>query len=271
MPTETMIEENMNDRKVSLVFVNYRSIFHLSRALRFLREDSFPLAEREIIVVNQDGAERTAMRALAAQQGFRLVQRENLGFASGANAGAKLATGAYIAFLNPDARYFAGSIEAIRHIFETQQKVGLVGATLCDASGRSEAWSRGRLLTIGRLIRNNLFPNSVRIGGKHRESVDWVSGGALFVRRELFQSLGGFNEEFFLYFEDMDLCARAKQAGFSIRSSGLLSFTHAGGKSFATKHSQKTHFFDSQQKYFRQHRPFWEQQVFFFLRIIKIW
>jgi GT2 family glycosyltransferase len=266
-----MIEENMNRRKISLIFVNYRSIFSLSRALRFLPGDSFPPAEREIIVVNQDGAERTAIGVLAEQQGFRLVQRENLGFASGANAGAKRATGSYIAFLNPDARYFAGSFESIRHIFETQSEVGLIGATLRDASGRSEAWSRGRLLTIGHLILNNLFLRSVCIRGKHRESVDWVSGGALFVRRELFQSLGGFSEDFFLYFEDMDLCARARQAGFSVRSSELLSFLHAGGKSFTTKRSQKKHFFDSQQKYFRKHRPFWEQQLFFFLRIIKIW
>ncbi len=263
-----MIEHNIRIPRLSLVFVNYRSIFHLSQSLRSLEKEPSSQQEREIIVVNQDVSERKAMEMLAKQRGFRLIHRENLGFASGANAGAKVATGAYIAFLNPDARYSFGSFESLLNIFETDTEVGLVGATLCDVSGRREHWSRGSLLTIGRLMTNNLFPKSAFLS---RESVDWVSGGALFVRRELFLSLGGFSEDFFLYFEDMDLCARVLRAGFSVRSSDALSFSHIGGKSFASRQSQKKYFFDSQRTYFQKHRPFWEQQLFFFLRMIKIW
>ena len=243
-------------------------MLHLSRALRSLDRESFPKEDREIIVVNQDASERRAAEALAEQQGLRLIQRENLGFASGANAGAAQARGEYIAFLNPVAQYFSGSFEGVLDIFGEDESVGLVGATLRDTSGDEEAWSKGAFLTVGRLIAQNLalmpafFP-------KH--PVDWVSGGALLVRKELFQRLGGFSEDFFLYFEDMDLCARVGRAGFSVRSSGELSFSHIGGRSFASKRSQKEHFFDSQKKYVWKHRPLWERQVFFFLRAMKIW
>ncbi|MFZ1720060.1 MAG: glycosyltransferase family 2 protein [Candidatus Moraniibacteriota bacterium] len=262
-----MIEHNIRIPRLSLVFVNYRSIFHLSQSLRSLEKEPSSQQEREIIVVNQDVSERKAMEMFAKQRGFRLIHRENLGFASGANAGAAVATGAYLAFLNPDTYYSSGSFEEILQIFEVDDHVGLVGATLCDADGHPEKWSKGRFLTLSRLVMNNIIPEAFF----PKRGIDWVSGGALFIRKSLFHSLCGFSEDFFLYFEDMDFCARVRQAGYSVQSSQSLQFTHAGGKSCASKSIRKKHFFDSQRRYFRKHRPFWEQRVHFFLQGIKIW
>ncbi len=219
-------------------------------------------------MVNQDASEQKALQALSSQQGFRLIQRENGGFAAGANAAATVATGAYIAFMNPHAYYSSGSFKKIYDTFESDATIGLIGATLCDLDGNPEKWSQGRLLTLSRLALNNVFFGKFF---SRSDAIDWVSGGALFVRRDLFQSLGGFSEEFFLYFEDMDLCARVLQAGYAVRSSRSLQFVHAGGKSFTSKYAQKEHFFDSQKKYFTKHRPFWEQRVYFLLQGIKIW
>lgn len=263
-----MIQRSTHPRKLSLIFVNYRSIFHLSRALRSLGGDSFLHGDGEIIVVNQDASEQKAIQALSEQRGFRLIDRENGGFASGANAGAAVATGAYLAFLNPDAYYYSGSFEGILRRFEADDHIGIVGATLCDADGNPEKWSKGRLLTLPRLVLQNIFPGAFF---SERDAVDWVSGGALCIRKSLFHSIGGFNEEFFLYFEDMDLCARVLRAGYAVETSRSLQFAHAGGKSCASKSVQKKHFFDSQKQYFEERRPLWERRVYFLLQTLKIW
>ncbi len=263
-----MIEPINHDKELSLIFVNYRSILHLSLALESLQQDMFFRQHTEVIVVNQDIDEQTAARKLSEQRGFRLIDRENLGFASGANEGASVSTGTYLAFLNPDIRQYSGSLREGVLALRKDTRLGVVGATLLNKENTPEKWSKGRFITLFRLIGNNIFPAIHRARGR---KVDWVSGGALFIKKERFQSLGGFDEDFFLYFEDMDLCQRAKKDGFHTESIDTIRFSHQGGQSFSSKQVQKKHYFDSQRRYFRKHRPRWEQTLLSVFQNIKIW
>ena len=264
----TMIESAENKKALSAIFVNYRSIFHLSAALRSFQKDPCFRMNTEVIVVNQDRLEKKAMRVLSKQWGFTLIERENRGFASGANAGAAVACGEYLVFLNPDIKHSAGSASMGMDAFRKNTKVGIVGAMLLRERNIPEEWSRGHVISLGRLLRNNVFPKRAQSG---RDGVDWVSGGALFIQKELFQSLQGFDEQFFLYFEDMDLCERARKENRSIESLSSLQFLHRGGKSFSSKRTQKKHYFDSQRKYFKKHRPLWEWKMVSIFQQIKIW
>ena len=266
-PTMIMIEISPNNKELAVIFVNYRSIFHLSRALRSLERDPFFSQNAQLIIVNQDNTEQKASFALSKQQGCQLISRKNHGFASGANKGASLAEGRYLAFLNPDIQHSIGSFREVADAFRKNAHLGIVGATLLS-EGVQEPWSKGQFLTLSRLFWNNVFPGVFRDGERR---VDWVSGGALFIKRELFQSLGGFDEKFFLYFEDMDLCERARAVGFSAETTQSLQFSHKGGKSFSSKRSQKKRYADSQRYYFEKHRPFWEQKILSALQYLKIW
>jgi len=262
-----MTESINHGKELSLIFVNYRSIFSLSRALRSLARDAFFRRSVEVIVVNQDDTEEKAARALSEQWGFRLISRANLGFASGANAGALMANSGVLAFLNPDIRCYSGSFQDGIRSFQGNDRLGIAGATLLGATGVPEEWSRGRFLDFSLLIRQNLFPRAFCQGNS---DTDWVSGGALFIKRDLFRKLGGFDEDFFLYFEDMDLCKRAAKEGYAVRSLESPRFLHFGGRSFSSRRAQKKHYADAQRRYFEKHRPFWEQKFLSVLRSVKI-
>lgn len=261
-----MTERTDHAATFSLIFVNYRSIFRLSQSLRSLRSIRKSFPSIEIIVVNQDTSERRIAKEWSDLEGFRLLQRENLGFASGANAGAAIASGRYLGFLNPDTLYSSGDFQAIEALFASDERLGIVGATLCDAAGEQERWSFGRELTLLRLFLWNIFPANIFCGTTR---IDWVSGGALFVRRSVFETLRGFDAAFFLYFEDMDICVRARMAGFSIQSTPGLRLFHRGGVSFSSRRIQKEWHRESQRLYFAKHRPFWEQWILSLLTIRK--
>lgn len=266
-PTMTMIEISPNNKELAVIFVNYRSIFHLSRALRSLERDPFFRENAQLIIVNQDDTEQRALSVLSEQRGCRLIGRANHGFASGANSGTSFAGARYIVFLNPDTQYHTGSLRDGIELFQKKEKLGIVGATLLSDRD-PEPWSKGRFLTLPRLFWNNIFPKVSREGC---DEIDWVSGGALFIRKELFQALGGFDENFFLYFEDMDLCKRASDGGFSVEFLPSLQFSHQGGKSFSSKQLQKKYYADSQVQYFKKHRPFWEWRCVSIFHGMKIW
>ena len=263
-----MTESVSPKRELSLIFVNYRSVFNLSRALRSLEKDEFFRKDVEVIVINHDDTEEKAIMTLAEQYGFRLIKRENSGFASGANAGASVANGRYLTFLNPDTRYHLGSLRDGITAFQKKDRLGIVGAMLLSDGGIPEEWSRGRFLNLFQLIQQNILPKALSF---RNESIDWVSGGAFFIKKELFQRLRGFDEGFFLYFEDMDLCRRARNEGYTAESCVSQQFLHQGGKSFSSRQVQKKYYEDSKRWYFKKHRPFWEQSLLSLLQRMKIW
>lgn len=112
-------------------------------------------------------------------------------------------------------------------------------------------------MTLWDLIGNNIgFQRSKKIWeSKEKIPCDWVSGAALFIRRELFQKLGGFDENFFMYYEDIDLCRRAKKIGSEVIHFPVVEIRHFGGKSFLKNSDglQKKYFYNSQDYYFKKH------------------
>jgi N-acetylglucosaminyl-diphospho-decaprenol L-rhamnosyltransferase len=253
----------------SFVFVNHRSVEALERAVCSLRNAGIWRGPSEIIIVNNDPDEVARIKELSRRTDARTVNlTENRGFANAANVAAAIANGRVLAFLNPDTEYLSGSIDYVSRFFEANREVGIVGARLVSDTGRIEAWSAGQRLSLLRLLRNNVAPC---LSKRHWEcrrprAVGWVSGGAMFVRRETFDRLGGFDERFFLYFEDMDFCARAGREGFETVLLPSIVFRHAGGASFRSDAEKKRAYYDSQDQYFANHRPRWER---FLVRVVR--
>ncbi|MGA2489976.1 MAG: glycosyltransferase family 2 protein [Anaerolineales bacterium] len=167
----------------------------------------------------------------------------NKGFAYACNQGAKAGNAKYILFLNPDCRLFPDSLQkALLFLEEKQNKnVGILGIQLIDENGIVQR-NTARFPTPISLVTQMLgfdhlwpqrFPPHFIIEWKHLENreVDQVEGAFFFVRRGLFEKLKGFDEQFFMYFEELDFAYRAKQAGWQSFYLADAKALHYGGRS----------------------------------------
>lgn len=136
----------------------------------------------------------------------------NLGFAAGANRGAHAARGDVLVFLNPDARVEPGAIGRLVDALAATPGAGIAGGGLVDGAGR---WQPGaaRFHPVAHLLLDTTPGRLAARGRRAPHVVDWVYGTFMAVRRDAFRQLGGFDEGYFLYGEDLDLCHRAAALG----------------------------------------------------------
>ncbi|MBI2439400.1 MAG: glycosyltransferase family 2 protein [Candidatus Moranbacteria bacterium] len=244
----------------SLIFVNYESVKYLGASLRSLFQYE-PREMFEVFIVNNDKKEKEALRALSAQYPLQVIENtDNTGFGAAINRAASYARADILGCVNPDILWLQPTLSSIKDTFDKQSLVGVIGGKLVNEKGETEPWSKGRYPTLWQLAKNNIKSGifKQREDKKKKENVsffDWVSGAALFIRKEVFVATGGFDERFFLYFEDIDLCYAVSQKGFLIGCDENRTFLHSGGKSFSSASTQKKHYFVSQRKYFQKHRP----------------
>jgi GT2 family glycosyltransferase len=211
---------------VSVVIVSYESRDLLGRCLAALAADDGRSATSEVIVVDQASQDGTAAWLAAEHPEVRLVALpHNIGFGAGNNRGAAVASGRWLLLLNSDAFVGPGAVDELVRFAETQPTAGVVGPRLLWPDGRLQRSCR-RFPTVFRIATEFLYlrklaPRSRILNGfycgefAHDESrrVDWLTGACLLVQRELFERLGGFDEAFFLYSEEVDLLYRARQLG----------------------------------------------------------
>jgi len=166
---------------------------------------------------------------------------ENKGFAYACNQGAKAGRSEYILFLNPDFRLFPDSLVKALHFLEGKrnERVGILGIQLVDHNGVVQR-NAARFPTPKSLFYQMLgfdrlwprrFPSHFMTDWNHRESreVDQVTGAFFLVRRVVFEELKGFDERFFMYFEDLDFAYRAKRAGWKSYYLADAQALHYGG------------------------------------------
>lgn len=193
-----------------------------------------------------------------------LRNRENLGFARACNQGAAQGSADAILFLNPDTGVSRDGIAIARAQLDSEPGTGIVGARLVDEAGHTHR-TCARHPTGARLIAHTLFldrvlPGLVRphflLDWDHAETraVDAVMGAFLMIRRPLFARLGGFDERFFVYWEDADLCARTAAAGFAVCHAAGAEIRHRGqGTTEAVKDRRLFYFLRAQALYAHKH------------------
>jgi len=243
-----------NSDLTSIIIVNYQSRAYLEKCLASVYKYC-PSGVFEIIIVNNDPAEKLGFLQEKFPQIKIINQAENLGFGAAVNAGAKTAVGQYFFLLNPDAELLNDAVAAAMVKFKKYPRLAVIGGQILDEQNRIQKWLGGRKVNLTELLLNNLGIRRSRKLWQSREKTetDWVSGGAMFVRKDFFEKIGGFDEKFFLYFEDMDLCLRIKKLGGQIIYYPAIKIRHYGGRSFADKKIQKKNYFSSQDYYFRKH------------------
>ncbi len=231
---------------VSIIIVNYRSKAYLDKCLFSISKYSFD-EDFEIIIVNNDQKEDLTDLVDKYSRVKLYKNKKNIGFGSACNLGAQKAQGENFLFLNPDTQFMDNYIKEILIKIKQYKKVIIIGPRLVTDAGKTQEWSTGKETTFTQIIKNNLWITESRYFWESKKDifVDWVSGAAMFIKKDIFDKIGGFDENFFMYGEDMDLCAQARELGYDILYSPELTILHSGGKSRKSLIKQKIQFFKS--------------------------
>jgi GT2 family glycosyltransferase len=217
----------MDRPSIHVVIVNWNSGAQLKECLASFAAVADDAVTVRITVVDNASADGSC-EGLEGAPGVPLAiihNADNRGFGAACNQGAAGSNADYLLFLNPDTRLMPKSLERPAHYLQSADhaQLGIVGIQLLDGEGHvarntartPSAWSMiGNSLGVDRII-PSIFPPHFVTAWAHDETriVDQVMGAFFLVRRSLFEALGGFDELFFVYYEDVDFAARARARG----------------------------------------------------------
>lgn len=250
---------------LAVVIVNYNSGVFLSRCVASVLTSSGGL-ELDALVVDNASRDGSARAAAAAHPAARLIENpRNVGLSAAWNQGIRETTAPWILFLNPDAEVWAGDLSAFVKAGEARPDVALLGPVIRNADGT--LYPSGRVFPslgqaighafLGPFAPGNRFTRAYTMAERDRlaeREVDWVSGACMLVRRTAFEDVGEFDEGFWLYGEELDICTRLRDVGWKVLYAPALEILHEGGVS--TGRSRRTHLMHSASiyRYFRKHR-----------------
>lgn len=224
---------------VSVVIVAFNNRDDLPRCLASLEASTLPL---EVVVVDNASSDGSADAARHARPSARvIVLGENTGFARANNRGIRESAARYVLILNPDAEVRPGAVEALAALLDRRPEVGIVGPRTLNEDGTVQvsfgpaltplAERRQRRLVLGVKEREPWALRAAAAASSREHEPDWVSASCLLARREALAQVGGFDEAFFLYEEDADLCLRVRAAGWRVVFTPTTEVVHRLGRS----------------------------------------
>ncbi|MEA5582840.1 glycosyltransferase family 2 protein [Nodularia harveyana UHCC-0300] len=265
---------------VSIILVNYNGADVLPACLNSLAE-FIPQDTCEIILVDNNSQDHSIDYVTENFPEIKIIRMSrNCGFGAGNNAGAKISRGKFLFLLNTDTILTNNIIPHLIDLMQKRQEVGIVGTKLLFPN---QSFQISVSPTIGikgefksrrlhKYAESNCNLNFLEKDYQVIKEVDIVVGASLFIRAELFDSLGGFDESFFMYFEDSDLCQRVQNKGYKIIYTPEVSVIHIRGHSMKKNaNAMAVEYRRSQIYYYQKHRPDWEMfilKVYLFIKFI---
>lgn len=273
-----MTTDKNNDILISIVIVNYKVPHCLVEALRSLRLADLYDRSEVIIVDNASGDGSREIVTSQFEEVRWIQQKSNIGFGKACNVGVAKACGKYLLLLNPDTIISPNTLSRAVEFMEAHPKAGLMGPKILNPDGSLQLSCRRSIPTPTAALYyftglSWLFPKSTRFGRYHLTymdededaQVEVISGSFMFMRRELFTQIDGFDKRFFMYGEDIDLCYRISRAGYEVWYYPQIKIVHLKGKSSAKRRIRSRIYFyeamiifsrkyhDTQETYF----PWW--------------
>lgn len=264
---------------ISIVTVNWKVADLVGELLGSIHANKEDLAI-EVYVVDNDSGDRiedvvAKFRARSDVPVTLVRNARNLGFAKANNQAIRRCSGRYVALLNPDTRLTRGALKRMKEWMDARPDVGVAGPKLLNPDGSLQESVRRfpRLLDQALILLKlqHLWPSAPPFRSylakgfdyAKEQDVDQLMGAALFVRRKVFEGVGLLDERFFIWFEEVDFCKRAKEAGWGVVYVPSVQVIHHGGASFAQAMSlrKQRYFTASMAKYFRKHRGAWTLAV----------
>lgn len=219
--------------KWSIVVTSFHSMDMLTKHWAGLIEagEKAGVAAQDVEVIVVDNAAEPEVEAFAREQRFTyLAMGSNVGLSAANNRGAELATGDYLLFANPDLGVVVADLSTLRG--EIDRTGGIVAPRVDFADGTPQSAARGEPFLLAKLAHRGLAPKAALerylwpVGPYESGPVVWCAGGATSLSREVFDRIGGWPEEYFLYMEDVELGVRAGRLGIPVSVTAALRWVH---------------------------------------------
>jgi hypothetical protein len=247
----------MSNTLISIIIVNYKTPqLTINCADSTL---SLPDAPRKEIIIVDNASGDGSVKKIREHLGDKIkliASKTNTGFSRGNNLGAQPAEGDILFFLNSDTIIKKDIFPSCLEIFQKNKTIGILSPLLKTKDGSRQDFAFGNFPTFGRLLFRRTKKDMEIPQNENIMETDWVSGCALMIRRSIFKEISGWDENYFLYYEDIDLCKRVKNKGYKIAVDPGSEITHLGGESFNKRKTQKNHYYNSQDHYFKKHHGF---------------
>lgn len=234
-------------RKLSIIIVSFNTCDLLRQCLESVF-DNKTSHELEVFVVDNDSADDSVEMVQKSFPQVKLIaNKKNIGFAAANNQAFNISTGDYIVLLNPDSRLKSQALDNGVAFMEAHPEAGICGCRLLNFAGQLEPSARRFPNSIYKFLMisgiSAKFASSKILGRgdykyfDHNSSieVDWVPGTFSLIRRTMLDELGLFDERFYLYYEETDLCLKAKRAGWKVFFFPGAEVVHAGGACSKTR------------------------------------
>lgn len=271
----------MKDLRIIIVSWNVRDL--LERCFISL-EPACKGLDWEVVIVDNassDGSAETLKSLLKDHPRLKVVQNsDNRGFAKACNQGLSNLDARYVLLLNPDTECPPDSLANLVREADAHPEAGILGPRILNADGSHQAsvrrfptvWSQAGIM----LKLHHVFPHlktfrryfAEDIDSDRAHEVDQVMGACFLIRREVIEELGGLDERYFIWFEEVDFCKQAVKKGWTVRYVPSVTVTHRGGASFGQVFSYKKqkYFNDSLIKYFRKWHSGWQAGLLYALQ-----
>lgn len=257
----------MPTTELSIIIVSWNVKKLLAKCLESIFKNQGNL-DLEIIVVDNASKDKTVEMIKQEFSRIKLIaNNKNLGFAKANNQGIKQSQGEFILILNPDTEIIGNGLEKMLEFMKQNQKAGIAGCQHLNPDKTIQPSVRRFptlvpiLLILTKIAK--ILPNLPSLkkylakdfNYKQQRQVDQTAGSFLMIRRQVIEKIGLFDEKFFTWFEEVDLCKRAKNAGWEIWYTPVAEIIHHGGASFKQQLTLKNQriFFQSAWRYFNKH------------------
>ncbi len=252
---------------ISVVIVNWNVKELLQKCLEsvFQYQHSYRV---EVIVIDNASSDDSVEMIRGKFPQVQLIENEkNIGFAAANNQGIKMAKGRYIFALNPDTEIKENTFQVLIQTATEYPKAGMIGCKLLNPDNSTQNSVRRDpttkalwqiALKIPKLIGNtNAIKNYLATDFNYQmeQEVEQIMGACMFIKKEMLNEIGLFDESFFIWFEEVDLCKRARNAGWNIIYTPKTHIVHYGGESFKQELTLKKQkmFFKSALIYLKKH------------------
>lgn len=234
---------------LTIIIINWNSRDFLRECLASIEQNP-PRFSFEVIVIDNASFDGSAEVVQREFPGVRYIQSaDNLGFSRGNNAAALAATGRILLFLNPDTKILGNALEAMTECLDSRQDAGIIGCRILNSDGSVQTTAVQAFPTLlNQMLDTDVlrkwFPRSRLWGtaalfsrGSDPAVVDTISGACLMIRKDVFEQIGGFSTNYFMYSEDVDICRKAHLAGWKAYYLPTASIVHYNGQSTKKKPS----------------------------------
>jgi GT2 family glycosyltransferase len=253
---------------LSIIIVSHNARADLVRCLESMHS-SPPTISHEIVVVD-NGSTDGSLDAVRRWPNVRAIEAgSNAGFARANNLALRATTSANVLLLNSDTIVPAGAIDDLVAELDRDPSVAVVGPRLVDGNGRAEL-SFGRMIGPLNEMRQKRLSRSDAVDRltRQRRYPDWVSGACLLARRADADAVGGLDERFFMYTEDVDFCAAIRARGRRILYAPEIEVVHLRGRSAASAPAAtQAAYRRSQVAFYEKHHPLWAPVLKLYLRM----